>query len=113
MPSYSKAPSTFATCSSVAGGSKPNAMHQLPRQTFALLFISTSSSLVHEQAAVDVDMCAVDEGGSVRREHHDDGRDLLGLSDPSERCLGDRTLEHLLRPPRDHRRVDDPWVHAV
>src|SRR5207248_7538160 len=27
---------TWTTCSSVAGGSKPNAMHQLPRHTFAV-----------------------------------------------------------------------------
>ena len=36
-----------------------------------------------------------------------------GLPDPPERGLRDRSLEHLPRPRGDHRRVDDPRVHAV
>ena len=99
------------------GGSNPNAMHQLPRQTFASFAICSSSccwlSLVHVEAAVHVHMRAVDELRRVRREPDDDGGDLLGRSRAPERCVPDGTLAHLRGPGGDHRRVDDPRVDAV
>src|SRR5579885_1168452 len=72
-----------------------------------------AAPLCHVDAAVYVDVGAVDEAGRVGGEEDDHARHLVGPAQPAERRGADHPLEHVRRPGLGHRGVDDAGVDAV
>src|SRR6185295_9914309 len=78
-----------------------------------MMEVSCRWVLLHVQAAVDAPDLAGDVTRRVRGQEVHDARDLLGLSEASERDLADDLLEQLGRDVLEHLGGDEPGGHRV